>query len=104
MRGGIGIHVEQCRLSTVVEPRMASSILTASLLSTGFLASSFVIISGGIRRVGGVSSSWNGSVLSSGNLNVSTLLTAVDTPAFYWGHQGMHCIVQRRYVCLCSLQ
>ncbi len=94
MRGGIGIRVERHRPSTVVEPRMASSILAASLLSTGFLALLSVIISGGIRRVGGVGSLWNRSASSSGNLNVSTLSMAVDTPAFCWGRSlrdALHC-------------
>ncbi len=94
MRSGIGIHVEQRKPSTVVEPRTASLISAASLSLMGFLASLSVIISGGIRRVGGVGSSWNGSASSSGNSNVSTLLTVVDTPAFCWGglsRDALHC-------------
>ncbi len=96
MRGEIGIHVEQCRPSTVVGARRASLILAASLLLTGFLASSSVIISGGIRRVGRVGSSWNGTASSSEDLHVLTSLMVVNTPAFCWGRSlrdALHCAV-----------
>ncbi len=96
MWGGIGIRVEQRRPSTVVELRMASSISATSLSLMGFLALLSVIIYGGIRRVGRVGSSWNGLASFSGNW--WTLLHSVGG-----GHQGMHCIVQRRYVRLCFL-